>query len=733
LQGETGTGKTTTIQMLAQMYQRPLIVQNVSLQTDSTDLLGGYKPVELKHLGRKLYVDFVDLFTGTFSRKQNAKFLAFAAQSYERGDWPKLSQCLQKAAELGLAKVIGREEASVVAVWKHFQQSAIAFEHHRGASGPVFEFVEGALVDAIRTGKWVLLDEINLASSETLQRLCGLLNDSTSSLTITERGDLSSILRHPSFRLFAAMNPATDTGKKDLAPRIRNRFTEIYVDEILNPLELRTIVAGYLKEVLDVSSTPAEQSESVISVVDTYLKCRELADHSLSDGNGQKPRYTLRTLTRAVTSSRQLILQQKFALQRALVEGFLLAFQGPLDSSSFKELNRTVFNTLGRNIDKSQLEQPCRRPGGRRGNNGDYILIAPFWIERGDSEVVDWASETDASGRSRFVLLPSTMVNLRRLSRSMASGSWPILLEGPTSAGKTTLIEYVAARCGHKVVRINNHEHTDVQEYIGSFTPDSDGRLSFHDGILVSALRKGHWVILDELNLAPSDVLEALNRLLDDNRELFIPETNETVKPHRNFRLFATQNPSGSYGGRKPLSRAFRNRFVEIQVNDIPSDELVSLLTSRCGCPQSHATLLVTVMTSLRQMRSQDSVFLGSESFITPRDLLRWAARGATTKRDLAAQGFMILAERLRCNDEKQGVLNVIQEIFKLKLDLEDMYFGSSSTARSFIEEQMSNNVDFPKLALTKSLLRLVTLVLEASRTKEPVLLVGGEFSTYHT
>lgn len=46
-----------------------------------------------------------------------------------------------------------------------------------------------------------------------------------------------------------------------------------------------------------------------------------------------------------------------------------------------------------------------------------------------------------------------------------------------------------------------------------------------------------------ELNLAPSDVLEALNRLLDDNKELFISETSETIRPANGFRLFATQNP----------------------------------------------------------------------------------------------------------------------------------------------------------------------------------------------
>jgi midasin len=70
-------------------------------------------------------------------------------------------------------------------------------------------------------------------------------------------------------------------------------------------------------------------------------------------------------------------------------------------------------------------------------------------------------------------------------------------------------------------------------------------------GVLVEAMRQGHWIILDELNLAPTDVLEALNRVLDDNRELFIPETQETVRAHAHFMLFATQNPPGVYGGRK--------------------------------------------------------------------------------------------------------------------------------------------------------------------------------------
>jgi midasin len=107
------------------------------------------------------------------------------------------------------------------------------------------------------------------------------------------------------------------------------------------------------------------------------------------------------------------------------------------------------------------------------------------------------------------------------------------------------MIEYLAKISGNRYVRINNHEHTDLQEYVGTYVSGRDGQLIFQEGILVQALREGHWIVLDELNLAPTDVLEALNRLLDDNRELLIPETQEVVRPHPDFMLFATQNPAG--------------------------------------------------------------------------------------------------------------------------------------------------------------------------------------------
>lgn len=80
----------------------------------------------------------------------------------------------------------------------------------------------------------------------------------------------------------------------------------------------------------------------------------------------------------------------------------------------------------------------------------------------------------------------------------------------------------------------------DVDEYIGCYVPDSSGSIWFREGTLTRCMKEGKWLLLDELNLAKSEILEALNRVLDDNRELYIPELGEIVWPAPGFWIFAT-------------------------------------------------------------------------------------------------------------------------------------------------------------------------------------------------
>lgn len=506
------------------------------------------------------------------------------------------------------------------------------------SSGMMFSFVEGSFVTALRNGEWILLDEVNLAPPETLQRIIGVLEGENGALCLAERGDIDYIHRHANFRIFACMNPATDAGKRDLPFSLRSRFTEYFVDDVLDDDDLCQFISQFINSHMD--------RQLVNKIVRFYKESKKESEERLQDGANQKPQYSLRSLYRALEYIRKA--ERKFGFQKALYDGFSLFFLTLLDGPSAELMRQKILSLL------------------LGGNMPSHV---PF--DR-------YLSTFKSNGYSgNYVKTKSVQEHLGNLARAVLIKRYPVLLQGPTSSGKTSLVQYLAAVTGHEFVRINNHEHTDLQEYLGSYITDASGKLVFNEGILVKAVRNGYWIVLDELNLAPSDVLESLNRLLDDNRELFVPELQETIKAHPDFMLFGTQNPPTHYGGRKLLSRAFRNRFIEIQVGEIPDDELSKILGDRCEIPFSYATKMVEVMKELRMHRQSTRVFAGKHGFITPRDLFRWAdryKRFGKSYEDLAKDGYYLLAERLRDEDEKSVVQKVLEKHLRVKLNMKNLY-----------------------------------------------------------
>jgi midasin len=76
LVGETGTGKTTSVQELAKLLGKKMHVFNMNQNTDSSDLLGGFKPVDIKFLMRPIYENFLGIFKSEFKKlEKNKKFL----------------------------------------------------------------------------------------------------------------------------------------------------------------------------------------------------------------------------------------------------------------------------------------------------------------------------------------------------------------------------------------------------------------------------------------------------------------------------------------------------------------------------------------------------------------------------------------------------------------------------------------------------------------------------------
>ncbi|GAA5896896.1 hypothetical protein JCM8208_007119 [Rhodotorula glutinis] len=739
LVGETGTGKTAGVGYLAELMGKRLTALNLSNQTEAGDLVGGFRPIdeaeEARRAASELVNRFVELFGATFSLTRNADFVTHVRKALDKKRYPRLVGLWREANRMASSRVgsaveavddVGpsdaqaqrkrrRVESAKVQLgerWKDFMSAVGDFDHrHVSATGGkgkakfVFSFVEGPLAQAIRNGDWVLLDEVNLASSETLESLSTLLQAPDSSLVLTEQGDLEPIPRHPEFRLFACMNPATDVGKRDLPVGLRAKFSEIWVpppDEDRDAL--RTIVEGYIVHVA------VADRQVVADVADLYSAVKTLALRAqIADGQNMPPHFSMRTLARALTFAGEFA--PTFGLRRALYEGFIMAFTMLLD-----ERSQTVVRALidkhvvqGAKNPRSLMERVPTKPASMDA----AIRLHHFWLEQGPFE----PEEPDD-----YILTPSVQAKVCDLARAVLTRKVPVLIQGPTSAGKTSVVEYLAKRTGHRFVRINNHEHTDIQEYVGTYVSDPhSGKLVFQEGVLVRALRNGDWIVLDELNLAPTDVLEALNRLLDDNRELVIPETGEVVRPHPHFMLFATQNPPGLYGGRKVLSRAFRNRFLEMHFGDVPKDELKTILERRCRIAPSHAEKTVNVFLELQRRRQAGRVFEQKQAFATLRDLFRWGGRGPVeTVQQLAEDGYMLLAERARRADDKQVVKEVLEDVLRVKIDEAGLYdFARLPQLGLPVPPQDA------ELVWTSAMRRLYFLIAASLLRHEPVLLVG--------
>ena len=215
----------------------------------------------------------------------------------------------------------------------------------------------------------------------------------------------------------------------------------------------------------------------------------------------------------------------------------------------------------------------------------------------------------------------------------------PVLLIGETGTGKTSVIRYLAKQTGNGFRRLNLNGGTTVEDVIGKTLLNKEGTF-WLDGVLVEAMRKGYWCLIDEINAANAEVLFKLYSLLDDDRYIVLEEKNgEIVKPHADFRLFATMNPSADYVGTRELNKALLSRFYAVKI-DFPAPEVEKkILQERAGITGKIAEQLVKFGQAVRKMKREDKI-----SFVlSTRELLQWAELVKIYKKYIPAAEVSIL------------------------------------------------------------------------------------------
>ena len=185
-----------------------------------------------------------------------------------------------------------------------------------------------------------------------------------------------------------------------------------------------------------------------------------------------------------------------------------------------------------------------------------HVRIGGVEIETRDRDR-DRDRPGESSGRARggsargppMVRTRGARKNLEAVALALCRGK-PLLLEGPAGVGKSATLEEVARLTGNDdFVTLHLDAQTDSKSLLGSYVVGAaPGEFEWRPGALTRAVADGTWVVIEDVDLAPFEVLAALVPLLEERR-LYIPGRGESVVAAGGFQLFGTTTTGGGRAG----------------------------------------------------------------------------------------------------------------------------------------------------------------------------------------
>jgi len=139
-----------------------------------------------------------------------------------------------------------------------------------------------------------------------------------------------------------------------------------------------------------------------------------------------------------------------------------------------------------------------------------------------------------------------------------------IYITGLSGNGKTTMVEQVCAKLNRECYRVNIINTTDEDDLFGGLRL-VNGDTVWQDGAVITAMRRGGVLLLDEVDLG-SDKLLCLQPVLE-GKGVYIKKKNEWVVPAQGFAIVATANTKGKgsedgrFVGTNVMNEAFLDRF----------------------------------------------------------------------------------------------------------------------------------------------------------------------------
>lgn len=313
----------------------------------------------------------------------------------------------------------------------------------------------------------------------------------------------------------------------------------------------------------------------------------------------------------------------------------------------------------------------------------NFTLNEHFNVSGGIPDAVKAIGYADASNphiptkNDNYVFRKDLIRDLRCFLQSPEGDA--LFVSGPTGSGKTSAIIQTAARLNWPVQQITAHSRMEMSDLVGfhsltSIVPGEIPTMQFQYGPLSIAMRDGHILLINEIDMVDAGELAGLNDVLEGAPLVIAANGGEIIRPHPMFRVVVTANSFGSgdntglYQGVtiQNVASLDRYRFIEVGYTD-PDVEMEILNKSAPSVPKVIKKGMIQVANEVR------ALFIGNEDegsmlsiTLSTRTLIRWCKlsslfRTAPNPLEFSlSQALLLRATKV----ENEAVTRIAKDVF---------------------------------------------------------------------
>ena len=223
-------------------------------------------------------------------------------------------------------------------------------------------------------------------------------------------------------------------------------------------------------------------------------------------------------------------------------------------------------------------------------------------------------SSPPTAAASALVRTAHAEAALAALAVALGSGR-PTLLSGPPGCGKTALLAELARRVGQDgtgggggngggggVVVVHLDDLSDSKTLLGSYVcAEAPGEFVWQPGVVTQAVTQGRWLLLEDVDVAPAEVMAALAPLLARN-ELYVPGRAQTLRAAPGFHLWATLTLQD---GKRASAVGAAAAWQHVAVPPMAEADLVEIVATRCPALRAAAPQFVRRFSSSPPRRAR--------------------------------------------------------------------------------------------------------------------------------